>query len=181
MSDESLLKTEQVSPGYDGKTVAEIVHDFAVVRGDLGEQYARDQLVRIIEWRIAQARSDQHEQTIDGVHLAIHMSHLAGWDEGYRACTSDFGESGEDGDVTTPNPYREALQDGLIRGAETTPARRENCNYCGAPYEDCYAMCCHGCSVHPDGAHPIIRGAEVEADERLTARDLIDLGSQFDE
>ena len=27
------------------------------------------------------------------------------WDQGYRTCESDFGESGDDGDVVTPNPY----------------------------------------------------------------------------
>lgn len=29
---------------YDSKTPAEVVHDYAVVRGDLCDQYARDQL-----------------------------------------------------------------------------------------------------------------------------------------
>lgn len=37
---------------YDDKSVAEIVHEFAVVRGDLSEQYARDQLTAVIERRI---------------------------------------------------------------------------------------------------------------------------------
>lgn len=38
---------------YQGKTMAEVIHDYAVIRGDLSEQYARDQLVRIIEEREA--------------------------------------------------------------------------------------------------------------------------------
>lgn len=38
---------------YDDMSIAEIVHDYVVVRGDLSEQYARDQLVSIIEKRIA--------------------------------------------------------------------------------------------------------------------------------
>jgi hypothetical protein len=41
---------------YDSKTIAQVIYDFAVIRGDLSERYARDQLVRIIEDRIAAAR-----------------------------------------------------------------------------------------------------------------------------
>lgn len=40
---------------YDHRTPAEVVHDFAVVRGDLSEQYARDQLSEWIE-RLARER-----------------------------------------------------------------------------------------------------------------------------
>lgn len=40
---------------YDHKTPAEVVHDFAVVRGDLSEQYARDQLAEWIERHAAAA------------------------------------------------------------------------------------------------------------------------------
>lgn len=39
---------------YDSLTIAEIIHDYAVVRGDLTEQYARDQLAQIIERRLAE-------------------------------------------------------------------------------------------------------------------------------
>lgn len=39
-------------PAYTDKTMADIIFDFAVVRGDLGEEYARDQLIEIIEDRI---------------------------------------------------------------------------------------------------------------------------------
>jgi hypothetical protein len=39
---------------YDSKTPAEVVHDFAVIRGDLSEQYARDQLANWIERYAAQ-------------------------------------------------------------------------------------------------------------------------------
>lgn len=41
---------------YDTKTPAEVVHDYAVVRGDLSAQYARDQLAGWIE-RYAVQRS----------------------------------------------------------------------------------------------------------------------------
>lgn len=41
---------------YDHKSVAEVVHDFAVVRGDLSEQYARDQLVSWINRMIKMER-----------------------------------------------------------------------------------------------------------------------------
>jgi hypothetical protein len=34
---------------YDSKTPAQVVHDYAVIRGDLSEQYARDQLSGWIE------------------------------------------------------------------------------------------------------------------------------------
>lgn len=56
MSDRVSTETDEwpYSP-YDDKTIAEIVHDYAVIRGDLSEQYARDQLVTIIERRIAAA------------------------------------------------------------------------------------------------------------------------------
>lgn len=37
--------------GYAHMSAAEIVHDYAITRGDLSEQYARDQLARIIECR----------------------------------------------------------------------------------------------------------------------------------
>lgn len=40
---------------YAGKSIAEIVHDYAVVRGDLVEQYARDQLIGILEDRQGRA------------------------------------------------------------------------------------------------------------------------------
>jgi hypothetical protein len=36
---------------YDTATIAEIIYDYAVVRGDLSEPYARDQLVSIIKKR----------------------------------------------------------------------------------------------------------------------------------
>lgn len=38
---------------YDHMPVAMMVHDFAVTRGDLSEQYARDQLSNAIERKIA--------------------------------------------------------------------------------------------------------------------------------
>lgn len=47
-------KTEWPWSPYDDMTIAEIVDD-VLVRGDLSEKYARDQLVRIIERRIARA------------------------------------------------------------------------------------------------------------------------------
>lgn len=44
---------------YDHKTPAEVVYDFAVIRGDLSEQYARDQLAgwieRLVTARVAEA------------------------------------------------------------------------------------------------------------------------------
>lgn len=52
-----VARAQTPEPGpYDDKTIAEIVHDYAVIRGDLSEQYARDQLVHLIEQRIDQAR-----------------------------------------------------------------------------------------------------------------------------
>lgn len=51
---------------YDHRTPEQIVHDYAVVRGDLSEQYARDQLAA--QWRR---------------HVA------AAWDEGYEAGSED--------------------------------------------------------------------------------------------
>jgi hypothetical protein len=40
---------------WSDKSIAEIIHEYAVVRGDLVEQYARDQLEAIIVQRIARA------------------------------------------------------------------------------------------------------------------------------
>lgn len=52
---------------YDRMTIAEIVHDYAVVRGDLSEQYARDQLVSIIEARIRAAEDDAAQLRADWI------------------------------------------------------------------------------------------------------------------
>lgn len=52
---------------YAGKSVAEIVHDYAVIRGDLTEQYARDQLVRIIEGRIGVAEKRADDNAYAGI------------------------------------------------------------------------------------------------------------------
>lgn len=43
---------------YKDQTVAAIVHDYVVNRGDLFEQYALDQLVDLIEQKIAHARRE---------------------------------------------------------------------------------------------------------------------------
>ena len=43
---------------YDSKTPAEVIHDYVMVRGDLSEQYARDQLAGWIE-RYAKRPSDR--------------------------------------------------------------------------------------------------------------------------
>lgn len=50
---------------YSSKTIAEIVDEYGRVRGDLTEQYARDQLTRIIEGRIAQAKADALREAAD--------------------------------------------------------------------------------------------------------------------
>lgn len=55
-------------PPYAGKSWAEIIHDYAVIRGDLSEQYARDQLVNLIWLREKQARAD-----------AVREASRAGW------------------------------------------------------------------------------------------------------
>ena len=61
---------------YDGNTIRAIIHDFAVVRGDLSEQYARDQLVQIIQDRLALVYSQgQHEERIR--HLVWDLNRLA--------------------------------------------------------------------------------------------------------
>lgn len=39
---------------YDGRPVAEVIHEYVVVRGDLCEQYARDQLTNWIERYVAE-------------------------------------------------------------------------------------------------------------------------------
>lgn len=57
------LTEEDYAPSCVGKSIAEIVHDYAVVRGDLSEQYARDQLVRIIEGRIRAASIPEDDAT----------------------------------------------------------------------------------------------------------------------
>lgn len=47
---------------HDGKSIAEIIYEYGAVRGDLSEQYARDQLVSIIEGRIAELFAPLIEQ-----------------------------------------------------------------------------------------------------------------------
>lgn len=60
---------------YDDMTIAEIIHDYAVIRGDLTEQYARDQLVKIINERIEAARvTGVHESEAAGVTNATHLT-----------------------------------------------------------------------------------------------------------
>ena len=68
---------------YDRRSVGEMVHDFAVVRGDLSEQYARDQLVKAIERKLARA-----------------------WDDGWNA-SADYSSANYDGPDDPPNPYGE--------------------------------------------------------------------------
>jgi hypothetical protein len=50
---------------YDRKTVAEVVHDYAVVRGDPSEQYARDQLVLWIERYAQEMQAQALEEAAD--------------------------------------------------------------------------------------------------------------------
>lgn len=61
---------------YDGNTIRDIIHDFAVVRGDLSQQYARDQLAQIIEDRLTLVYSKgQHEERIR--HLVCDLNRRA--------------------------------------------------------------------------------------------------------
>lgn len=73
-----------MSSAYADKSITEIIHDFIVVRGDLTEGYAREQLVEALE---------QHEQAAKAV----------AWDEGYEAHRNDYWD-GSGGD----SPYEKA-------------------------------------------------------------------------
>jgi len=52
---------------HDRRTIAEIIHEYGYVRGDLTEQYARDQLTAIIESRVAAARADERARVLGEV------------------------------------------------------------------------------------------------------------------
>lgn len=62
---QTLNDLEDVGKAYDGKSIAEIVHDFTVVRGDLSEGYARVQMVEALERHMAQ-RLSEIEKTTEG-------------------------------------------------------------------------------------------------------------------
>lgn len=49
---------------YDSKTFAEILDDYVLVRGDLSAEYAREQLVRIVEQRIADAEKAGYDRAV---------------------------------------------------------------------------------------------------------------------
>lgn len=53
---------------YDSKAPAEVVHDYAVIRGDLSEQYARDQLAEWIERYAAHSAAAALTEAADEVH-----------------------------------------------------------------------------------------------------------------
>lgn len=50
---------------YQNMSVEEIFHDYAKVRGDIGEEYAQDQLVRIFTERENRLREKDRQQTSD--------------------------------------------------------------------------------------------------------------------
>lgn len=70
---------------YDNRALADIIHDFAVTRGDLSEPYAREQLARAAL----------------GSQEAVRAKAEA-WDEGYVA-----GQVDRDYERADANPYRE--------------------------------------------------------------------------
>lgn len=60
---------------YDRLTISQIVHDYVVTRGDLSEQYARDQLTRVIERHIAHAVDEVSER----VETVLDATEWDGW------------------------------------------------------------------------------------------------------
>lgn len=49
-----------MTDSYDNRTIAEIIYDYAIIRGDLSEPYARDQLAKIINDRIENHAAGLH-------------------------------------------------------------------------------------------------------------------------
>lgn len=73
---------------WSDKTIAEIIHEYGKVRGDLCEQYARDQLTAIIEQRIANPTTlaDQWDQRADRMEYGLSLS---AFNQGYAAALRD--------------------------------------------------------------------------------------------
>lgn len=68
---------------YDESSIVDMVFDFAVIRGDLSRAYARAQLAKAIERKLARA-----------------------WDDGWNA-SADYMRADYDGPEDPPNPFGE--------------------------------------------------------------------------
>lgn len=64
---------------YKNMSIAEIIHDYVVIRGDLSEPYARNQLEAIIEQRMVEAGHNGFNYAVKRIKELHHPVQYIGW------------------------------------------------------------------------------------------------------